>query len=118
MAIRALLFCLTLRPAAVPDLLIYVAPRFMALLFYDPTTNERTSERKKHNARKVVLFFNPFFNAHNLQLLCGSNGLRLCIGTTYAVRVRSPERDTRKCILRRFVALLCTTFLPENYLDF
>lgn len=53
MAIRALLFCLTLRPAAVPDLLIYVAPRFMALLFYDPTTNERAQKTQRKEGRSV-----------------------------------------------------------------
>lgn len=45
MGIRELLFCLTLRPAAVPDLLIYVAPSFIALLFYDPTTSKRASAK-------------------------------------------------------------------------
>lgn len=61
------------------------------LWLYCFTIPRRTSERKKHNAKKVVLFFNPFFNAHNLQLLCGSNGLRLC----YYLRCPSPESRAR-----------------------
>lgn len=46
---------LTLRPAAVPDLLIYVATRFMTLLFYR-AHDEREKKNTEQTQRRSLVF--------------------------------------------------------------
>lgn len=109
---------LTLRPAAVPDLLIYVATRFMTLLFY--RAHDERAKKKQNKRKEGRSFFNPFNAQRTIRtqlLMCGSNGLRRTALPTYLPRVwyllpiRARYAEMHFTPLRR-------AFLLENYLDF